>query len=285
MARATAIGERLGRVLRTDRNISGRPLTPTPTAAPVETRGIGDRLSNVLKSDRSGVNPGKPIQGPAQAPVQGPAQAPSAGANALNRGAETATGKGAAGNGGHYAPLTSQAGQDSAKNTDGFIKAGGQGFFSDANKKVADANTTGNRMKNSARWGMGNYQNAANAEGRSALGLAGKHAVQGAGVGAVTGGTIEASQGGSFWDGAKQGAFNGAVGMTAVRGAKRMSGADSYFGKGGKGGIKNSASNMWGSTSNNSKVSKQAVAHLSQTQRDGMTRSFMNQSAKKKATN
>lgn len=125
--------------------------------------------------------------------------------------------------------------------------------------------------------GWGTYQNAAANEGRTALGLAGKHAVRGAVAGGGIGGTIEAAQGGSFWEGAKQGAFNGAVGLTAIRGVKRATGATGYMGKGG---ILESGGNLVRSTSNNADVSRQAAALLNQKQRDGMTRALMAQNKK-----
>jgi hypothetical protein len=46
---------------------------------------------------------------------------------------------------------------------------------------------------------------------------AGKHALRGAVGGAAIGGTAEWAQGGSFWAGAKDGAFKGAVGWSAYR--------------------------------------------------------------------
>lgn len=187
-----------------------------------------------------------------------------------------------AGTGGHYKPLNSPEGEIASKTTNSYLNKGGQGFYSEKYGQAAELNTGMKRLSDVAGWGMGNYQNAALKEGRSALGLASKHAVQGAATGGLAGGTVEASQGGSFWDGAKQGAFNGAVGMTAVRGAKRMSGADSYMGKTSKGkGVMGGFNSMWKTTSNDSKVSGQAVALLNQTQRDGMTRAVMNANAKK----
>lgn len=46
---------------------------------------------------------------------------------------------------------------------------------------------------------------------------AGRHALRGAVAGGAIGGTTEWAQGGSFWAGAKQGAFNGAVGWSGYR--------------------------------------------------------------------
>lgn len=125
--------------------------------------------------------------------------------------------------------------------------------------------------------GLATYHNAAAEEGRSALSLLGKHAVQGAAAGGGIGGTIEAAQGGSFWDGAKQGAFNGALGFTAIRTVKRAAGASSYIGNDG---IRQVGGNMIRSTSADQEISRQASSLLNQRQRDGMTRAIMNQSKK-----
>lgn len=196
----------------------------------------------------------------------------------LKRGADKIDETVKAGTGGHYKSFDSPEGEIASKTVNRYLGNNGQGGYSEKFPQAKELNTGMKRLSDVGGWGMGNYQNAAMKEGRSALGLASKHAVQGAATGGLAGGTVEASQGGSFWDGAKQGAFNGAVGMTAIRGAKRMSGADTYFGKNG---VKASATNMWKTTSNDSQVSGQAVALLSQKQRDGMVRAVMNGNAKK----
>lgn len=175
-----------------------------------------------------------------------------------------------------YKSLTGKDGLAAAERTNNFIRVGGQGGFS-KHAETAAANTKSKRFSDVMSRGFGTYQNAAAEEGRSALGLAGKHAIQGAAAGAGIGGTIEAVQGGSFWDGAKQGAFNGAVGFTAIRSVKRAAGATGYVGQGG---IRQSAGNMVRSTSNDVEISRQASSLLNQKQRDGMTRAFMNQNSK-----
>lgn len=117
-------------------------------------------------------------------------------------------------------------------------------------------------------------QNVAMDRGMSVLGMMGRDSVQGAALGGGIGGAIEAAQGGSFWDGAKEGAFKGAGGLTAYRYAKRGSGATSTFGGGG---IAQSSKNLWNvGNYNNPEVSKQAAALLTQRQRDNMARATMN---------
>ena len=58
------------------------------------------------------------------------------------------------------------------------------------------------------------------------------HLMRTAGQGAVWGGAIggatSMAQGGDFWEGAKEGAFKGAVGWTGVKTAKLATGADRY---------------------------------------------------------
>ena len=134
------------------------------------------------------------------------------------------------------------------------------------------------RVNQSLGFGLGNYQQAAIAEGRTALGMAGRHAIQGGAWGAVLGGSIEAAQGGSFWDGAKQGAFNGAVGVTAIRGAKRAVGGREGLGGYFKGedSMAGAAANMWRATSGDAEISGQARAILKQRSMDGVARSVMN---------
>jgi hypothetical protein len=106
------------------------------------------------------------------------------------------------------------------------------------------------------------------------LGVAASHAVRGAVVGGLGGGTMEAAQGGSFWDGAKAGAFNGAVGWGGYRMGMRMTGATSmnpFAGlKGGKEqGLLASAGRMTNVMSGDVKVAKSAAGMLNQAQRSG----------------
>lgn len=130
--------------------------------------------------------------------------------------------------------------------------------------------------------GHAGLQNAALEEGRSVLGMAGSHAVRGAAWGAVGGGTIEATQGGSFWDGAKQGAINGAVGWTGYRmgmkavGAKSMNPFAKQTSKHDKGGLLSALNNTWKTTSGNADVSGQYIAIMNNRQKSALARSIMN---------
>jgi hypothetical protein len=185
--------------------------------------------------------------------------------------AKAAKKKGSKGPGGHYADV-----DDVSKGMGkAFVDKGGIGG---ATKEFKDQYGLGQKMSDVGSWGWGNLQEAAHKEGRSVLGMVGRHAVQGGAIGGVAGGTIEAAQGGSFWDGAKQGAFNGAVGAAGVRSLKRATGADSYMF--GKKNIFNSGGAMWRAHSTDAQVSKQAVSILTNNQTSGLARSFMNQSKK-----
>lgn len=174
------------------------------------------------------------------------------------------------------------------KTGSGKAKGGYSAIDNDSLQKAADALqdvSNGASVGMSARqrgsamghWAMGNLQQAAFKGGHSSvLGMAGSHAIRGAAWGGVIGGTMEAAQGGSFWDGAKQGAFNGAAGWTGYRMGMKATGASS-LNPFGKGGIGNSATNMWRSTGGaDAQVSKQAVALLSNRQREGLARAVMN---------
>lgn len=55
----------------------------------------------------------------------------------------------------------------------------------------------------------------------------GKHALKGAVAGGALGGVMESAQGGSFWEGAKEGAWNGAFANAAYGGLRRATGATS----------------------------------------------------------
>ena len=160
-------------------------------------------------------------------------------------------------------------------------------FLDEISEGLGKGYTSGFRIGLTGRWAHANSQEAAYAAGYSSiLGLAGSHAIRGAAWGAVSGGTIEALQGGSFWDGAKQGAFNGAAGWTAYRMGMHAVGStrnplnvvgslkDIY-----KGGL-----NMWRATGGaDVNVSKQAVQILNQRQRDGLARAIMNMENKANA--
>lgn len=130
------------------------------------------------------------------------------------------------------------------------------------------------------KWGASNLKSSFGEGatwGTVAKGMGG-HMLRGGVVGGLAGGTIEAAQGGSFWTGAKEGAWNGAIGWGAWRAAGRMTGATTRnpLGAFGKGGVANSAGTMWRATSGNAEVSKQATALLNQAQRNGVTRAYMN---------
>lgn len=122
----------------------------------------------------------------------------------------------------------------------------------------------------------GNLQRAAMEEGRSVLGMAGSHAIRGAAWGAVGGGTIEAAQGGSFWDGAKQGAVNGAVGWTGYRMAMKGTGATS-MNPFSKNGVFKQGDGMMRAFSKDKEISGQAQAILSNRQVTGIAQGVMNQ--------
>jgi len=153
------------------------------------------------------------------------------------------------------------------------------------NKADVSFNTRANQFLGTAK---GNLESAAMEQGRGVMGMAGVYAAQGAGVGAVAGGAVEYAQGGSFWDGAKQGALNGAVGVGGYRLAARATGASSSPFKALSAqksadkqvGVMGSASAMWKSTSGNRDVSGQAMAILNNRQMEGMARNVMNQRAR-----
>lgn len=120
------------------------------------------------------------------------------------------------------------------------------------------------------KWGKSNYSLSASLEGRTAMGAAINDAVKGAIGGAVIGGAVEAGQGGSFWSGAKEGAFNGAVGWSAAKGMQRATGADSMLF--GKNNIYNSAKGMIaGASGDAANVAKSAQTLLSQRQFQGLS--------------
>lgn len=132
---------------------------------------------------------------------------------------------------------------------------------------------------------LGNAQASVAAEGKTMLGAMGGHAVRGAAFGGIAGGSVEAAQGGSFWDGAKQGAFNGAAGWTGYRMALRgagsgRTGASALNVFGGAKDIYKGGGNMARATSGNAEVSGQARAIMNNRQMDGMNRQFMNQRMK-----
>jgi hypothetical protein len=132
------------------------------------------------------------------------------------------------------------------------------------------------RAKGTMKWGKNNFVNSF--EDQSAWGMmkgVGGHALRGGVAGGLIGGTVESAQGGSFWSGAKEGAWNGAVGWSAYRSLGRATGAASRNPLSTQGPVA-SAGRMWSSTGQNSKVSKQAVALLNQKQRAGLARQTMN---------
>lgn len=129
----------------------------------------------------------------------------------------------------------------------------------------------------------GGWQRDADRKGTSVLGLAGGHAIRGAAWGGVGGGTIESMQGGNFFDGAKQGAVNGAVGWTGYRMAMRGVGATNKlnpFAKGnaaGEGqGLFSAAGNVSRAYGKDADVAKSAQSILSLRQGDAAVQSAMN---------
>lgn len=137
-----------------------------------------------------------------------------------------------------------------------------------------DSNSAAEALGKGIRHGGGNLQQSAIEGGHgSVLGMGLHHATRGAIGGGVAGGAIEAAQGGSFWDGAKGGMLNGAVGY----GGYRMAGA-SVGAKGinpfGKGGMIEAAGNMKNlySPGRNPSVSKAVTTTLQGTQMAGLAR-------------
>jgi hypothetical protein len=184
------------------------------------------------------------------------------------------------GSGGHYAKPTGAVGDEASALATSTDWARANNFKANGMAKV---DKDGKEIKHSF-WGQvgtnlgmarGNWEEAAAKEGSSVLGMTAKHAGQGAVFGGLAGGTIEAAQGGSFWDGAKQGAFNGAIGVAGARGLKRATGADSYLF--GKNSIAGNASRMWRGTGKDSEISGQARAILTNRQMEGVARNFMHQ--------
>jgi hypothetical protein len=126
-------------------------------------------------------------------------------------------------------------------------------------------------------WGGANITKSLG-KGETALGVTANHAVRGAVGGAAIGGTTEAAQGGSFWDGAKSGAFNGAVGWGGYRMGMRATGASSMNPlsglknkSSGKQGMFSAAGRMTNTMSKDGNVAKSASALLNHTQRSGLS--------------
>lgn len=132
----------------------------------------------------------------------------------------------------------------------------------------------GGTSKNMGKMAWAGITSAAGGSGWSDIGkLAGSHAIRGAIGGAAIGGTMEAAQGGSFWNGAKEGAFNGAIGWTGARMAQHAVGRRNVFA---------GASNMMDTFSKKAMmgeggVSKQASSILNNKQMANYAKAFMNQ--------
>ena len=106
--------------------------------------------------------------------------------------------------------------------------------FSMSQAKFTDkAGKTGGGFKSGWQQGVGNYKSSLG--NNTVLGTMGKQALTGAAWGGAIGGTTNALQGGSFWDGATDGAFKGAVGYTGYKTAMAGTKATTRnpFGKGG----------------------------------------------------
>lgn len=125
------------------------------------------------------------------------------------------------------------------------------------------------RLAQTAKWGGANIMASTGGTWGGTAKAIGGHMLRGGVVGGLAGGTMEAAQGGSFWTGAKEGAWNGAIGWGGYRTFGRAVGAN--------GPIKglNAGMNMYRATGTG-KVSKQARALLNQKQRDGLARMAMN---------
>jgi hypothetical protein len=170
--------------------------------------------------------------------------------------------------------VASAFGRDSTemKNMSNYIQSASSGAFKD--KKGMD------RLKEFGHLAAGNLEEAVTRGGFSgAWSMAGHHAIRGAVVGAGVGGTTSALNGGSFWDGAKSGAFKGAVGYTGLRMGAAATGAENWINPlaGGGRGMVSGAYDMYAMTGGkNVKVSKAAAKILAQRQGDGLVRGVMN---------
>lgn len=79
-----------------------------------------------------------------------------------------------------------------------------------------------------AKYALGNIWDEIGAGVGTAAKAYGKRAAQWGGVGAAVGGTSEWAQGGSFWEGAKSGAFTGAMYGATARAVRVGSGAKAW---------------------------------------------------------
>lgn len=135
----------------------------------------------------------------------------------------------------------------------------------------------GSTLKTMGSWMMGNLRADAGGGLGSIAYKAGMSALKGGVIGGLAGGVSSAVQGGSFWEGAKDGAWDGAIGWGMYSTAARSLGASraTPFGrKRDSQGIFKAAQNMFDYSSGD--VSKQAKVLLSQKQRAGMTNRIMN---------
>lgn len=96
----------------------------------------------------------------------------------------------------------------------------------------------------------------------------GKSMIKGAVVGGAVGGTVNAVQGGDFWDGAKSGAWNGAMIWGGAQTIRRGVGADTVFR--GQNNVWNSAKNMGGAFAKDG-VSSSARTLINARQMAGMS--------------
>lgn len=147
------------------------------------------------------------------------------------------------------------------QNTAGADRAGkaARGMKSSATGDAFEYNENAGTLRNFLGAMGSNLTASKEAGGFGGWGGAGKqfakHAARGAVAGSAIGGTTEWAQGGSFWAGAKEGAFNGAVGWGAYRMAGHAVGATSRnpFAKanadGSGGGLLTAAGNMYGGVS------------------------------------
>lgn len=134
---------------------------------------------------------------------------------------------------------------------------------------------TGGSLKSRAMqtgaWMRGNLANSLRDDNVSLLRAAGGHAARGGVFGGLAGGISSSAQGGSFWDGAKEGAFNGAVGWTGYRMGMRATAATSRNPFSQQGPVR-SAVNMFNATSQNPNISRPAQKLLQHRQMEGLSR-------------
>lgn len=138
------------------------------------------------------------------------------------------------------------------------------------------------RLSGQGKWAMGNIRSSLRSDRKTFFQAAAGDALRGSITGGVTGGLYAEAQGGSFWAGAKEGAFNGAVGWSGYKMGMRATGATSrnpFAGLGKKSqndpnakrGVLSSAGNMVNLSSSSPEISRQAAALINQKQWSGLS--------------